>query len=243
MDNIEKNDVDLSKLFAYKSKLLVTIPGTDKEVTLYQRIIGDEFVNRARIYALRRSGELRENLRNPFWTDRIAYIPNLDKRKKDEIMDLILALSITDITQKTLNKVQIPIPKEPGNDATLKEQEDYQKKIDAYPELYTNEVQKKVEAELASRRKVLNKYVKADLKEFYEDAMINQYTSELFVKSYKEMTTFFGTFVDEDYTVPAYKTFEDFQNTPQALKEALMENYERMETESSELKKLRGATQ
>ena len=61
---IEKNDVDISKLFNWGKAF--EIVGEDGVVdVVYMRVLGDADINKARVFALRESAKLRRALRNP----------------------------------------------------------------------------------------------------------------------------------------------------------------------------------
>lgn len=241
--DIEKNDVDISQLFTYKKEITLLVPGTTDEITLHQRIIGDSDNNKARVYALRESGKLRENLRNTKWEDRSAYLPSVDNLKKDDIVDLVLSLSIQEITLDAINKVDVPEPKEPKGDASLEDQEKHQKEVDAYKDKFNKAVNELLSTKLEERRKELNKNLKDDLIRTYETTVIDQLCQKRFLECYIEMCTFYGTYSDSGFTKRSFNAFEDFQNSPTQLKSRLMDGYSDLQVGGAALKKLQGVTQ
>lgn len=236
--DIEQNDVDISKLFEYKKELVLKIPDTDKEITFYQRLIGDEHINKSRVYALRKSATFREKLRDLDWEDRVAYVPNIRKFKKDELVDLILALELREITIEALNSIPpLPYPAKLKGDSKLEDLEAHQKKIDGYGEKMSQKVQDAVEIRLKERKKELSKRLKDNLILAYEVTIINQHSSEEFTTSYQEMSAYYGTFLDEDHKKLAFDTFEEFKDAPILLKKALIASYVGMEIDARTLKK------
>jgi hypothetical protein len=240
--DIEKNDVDISKLFAYKKEITLLIPGTSDEVTFYQRVVGDEDNNKARVYALRESGKLRSKLNDRKWEDRVAYVPDISKVLKDDLVEITLGLIMQDLSMQALNETTLKEPKQPKGDATLEEQEEYQEAIDNYKKEFNEKVTKTLGEKVEEKRKLFSKFTKDELVKMYGGALIDQHCQERFGRAYLEQATFYGTYVDKEYTTRAFKTFEDFKNAPSNLKDALTRAYSDIQLGGVALKKLRGVT-
>lgn len=239
--DIEQNDVDISQLFAYKTEVTLLIPGTTDEVKFYQRIVGDADNNKARVYGLRESADFREQLRNEKWEDRKAYLPNISKLLKEELINIILSLELQDMSLDVMNETTLKHPKEPSGKATLEEQEKYQKEIDEYKIKFNEMISEGLDKRLDSRRKVLGSRKKEDLKEQYEATVINRLCQERFGRAYLAMATYYATYTDSSFQTRAFKTFEDFNNTPSNLKEALIDSYSELQIGGTTLKKSQGA--
>jgi hypothetical protein len=118
--NIEKGDVDLSKLFHWGKQFEITDRFGKKVMDVYLRLVGDAELNRARIFAIRKSSELRKKLKEENSEERLVFIPDLDENKQD-LIDRISVLKIKEFTQAASKEVSIPLPKEPKSDAPLEE--------------------------------------------------------------------------------------------------------------------------
>ena len=71
---IEKSDVDLSRLFMWQAEVPV-LSSTGEEVTkVHMRVIGDKDLSRARVFSLRESAELRKLLKTDGTDEYIAFI-------------------------------------------------------------------------------------------------------------------------------------------------------------------------
>jgi len=236
--NIEKNDVDLNVLFNYTTEVELTLPNGKDTIKLYQRVIGDEKNNQAQVHALRASGELRAKFKDTKWEDRIAFVPKLDNRyKKEEVVEIILALLNREITIEAVNEVNIPTRKEPDEDSTLEEREEYQTYVDNYPIEFNTAVAELLKKKFIEKRKELGKINKDILIDIYQKSLINTHVQQLFEKEYLLMSTYFGTFRDSKFTVPAYKTFAEFKSAPTQVIDALTTSYKSIEVNSLELKK------
>lgn len=237
---IEKNDVDISKLFKYTSETMLPLPSGDI-ITIYQKLNGDAQTNRARVHALRESAKMRNNLNNLKWESRDAYVPSIRKFKKDEVIDVILSLQLREISSEAISSTNLPEKSQLDGDATLEEHEERQKYIDGYEAEFSEEVGKKVELELKRRRKELNKITKDLLIKSYESVVIGQHATEIYTTAYMDMNTYFGTFTDADCKIQITKTYEDFLDLPVVIKDVLIEGYAALEINSVELKKSLGA--
>lgn len=236
LPDIEKNDVDLNALFNYTTELELQLPNGER-LTLYQRVIGDEDNGKAQVHALRESGKLRENLTNKRWPDRVAYVPKIDKYKKEEILDVILSMMLRDLTLQAVNEVEIKQRKEPDEDSTLEEREEYQKYVDEYPKLYEAEVTKIIEKKKAEHRKRLNGYKREELLNMYEGTLVNAHVQQEHDRAYLEISTYLGTFLDAEFKKPAFKSLDKFNSLPTRVKEKILGSYKSLEISSVQLKK------
>jgi len=236
LPDIEKNDVDLSQLFNYTTELELQLPDGGS-VTVYQRVIGDEDNGKAQVHALRESAAFREKLADKKWKDRIAYIPKISIYKKDEIVNVILSMMLRDLTMQAINEVTIKQLPELDEDATLEEREEHQKKVDEYPSVYNKEVEAIVVAKREVERKKLNAFTRDELLSMYETTLINSHVQQVYDKEYTEISTFFGSFLNPEFTKHAYKTLEAFENAPGRIKAELIKSYKTLELSSLALKK------
>ena len=131
MTVIEKNDVDISKLFHYGDEFVVTGQGTDTS-TVFMRLVGDAEINRARIFAIRKSAELRKRLRTPDSDERIAFIPSLEDITKEELIQILVKYALSDFAREAIKEVAMIYPKEPSSDEPLEKHEQYQEIVDNF---------------------------------------------------------------------------------------------------------------
>lgn len=240
LTDLEQNDVDISSLFAYKKEITLLIPGTSDEITLYQRIIGDADNNRARVYALRESSNLRANLRDSRWEDRTAFIPDFSKLLKEDLIEVVLSLMGTDLSIQAINNTTLKQPKKPSGDASLEEQEEYQTAIDEWKKEFNLRAAAILEELTTEARTNLRKQTKDNLRTRYESELIDRHCQERFGKAYLDIATYMGTFTDASHTKRAFKSLEDFLNAPTNLKDALAESYGQLQVGGVALKKSQG---
>ena len=88
----EKSDVDISKLFHYGKKFDIQDRNGKKVLTVFIRIVGDADLNRARVYAIRRSAELRERLRSKESDESLAFIPPIESVEKNSLIETCLTI-------------------------------------------------------------------------------------------------------------------------------------------------------
>jgi hypothetical protein len=211
--NIEKGDVDLSKLFHWGKQFEITDRFGKKVMDVYLRLVGDAELNRARIFAIRKSSELRKKLKEENSEERLVFIPDLDENKQD-LIDRISVLKIKEFTQAASKEVSIPLPKEPKSDAPLEEIEQYQEKVDRYSEIRMDAIQNNVRDRLGVLNISLTKEDISWLKKEYERLIINELCEQEMVKKFRDSCAYYGSFRDENYTYRLFNTFDDFDNLP-----------------------------
>lgn len=243
MNTIEKNDVDISKLFNWGNEFPI-YDSMGKELTrAWIRLVGDAELNRCRVFALRESAKLRKALKDEDSDERWAYIADIDVLEFENLVETVLIYMTRDITTQAMKEIKIPLPKEPDSESSLEEQEEYQAKVDAYPEERSKLVREYVERVLdRERNRLLSKSKEDVYKEFLSSA-INVICEEEMLKRFREMCAFFGTFTDKEYKNRMFKSFEEFDNLPTDIKSQLVEYYSVLEIGGEDLKKLLEATQ
>ncbi len=235
MNSIDKNDVDISKLFAWGKK--VTIKGLGSELDVFIRLVGDADVNRARVFALRKAAELRKKLHDEKSDERIALLPTMESMEKEVMVKTLLLFYQREFTMQAIREVKIDFPKEPKSEASQEEHEKYQAEIDTYPEkrevairsFIENLVQKK-EAELTATdtSKLYNDYIRM---------MINQICESEMMTRYREICIVFGSYRDENYKKSLFKSFDEFDNLPVSIKQQFLDAYSELELDTETLKK------
>ena len=75
MTFLEKSDINISTLFNWGKKFSLVDKNNTEIYEVYIRLVGDAEYGRSRVYALRKSSELRKKLNNLESDERIAFIP------------------------------------------------------------------------------------------------------------------------------------------------------------------------
>lgn len=240
---IEKNDVDISRLFIWGKKYDIIGADDKVEATIYMRLLGDADLNRTRVYALRKSQELRKKLRDMNSEERLLYIKDKEEMDKDELVSNVIAFSMRDINNRAYKEVRIPRPKQPKSDAGLEKMEKYQQEIDEYPEKLKKALEKFMKDEVEKLKKALDSRNEDELYKMYVRTITDEYCEQEAFRAYKEMETYLGCYLDPDYTERAWESFEKYENLMPEYKEQIKAAYETLELKMDELKKLREATQ
>lgn len=235
---IEKNDVNISKLFVWGAKFPILGPDGSTLQEVYIRLVGDAELNRARIYAIRSSAELRKKLKTPDSDERVVFLPDLDEFEKEDIIDITLSLYTKIAAQLAVKEVRIPYPTEPKSDANLEEQEKYQALVDSYPERRDTAIRDFVLDVLENKRKELENSDIEKVKKEYEKLMSNELCEQEMIKKFRDYCAYFGSFLDSEYKKPVFKSFEDFDNLPGNIKEQFINDYQSLEIDIESLKKL-----
>ncbi len=238
--DIEKNDVNIAQLFKWSKVVLIEDKMTNQSVTLHLRLVGDADVNRARTRALRDSGELRKKLKDPKSEERVSFVNELQEIKdKETAVSFCILLDLDELQKQAMRDAKAPTkPKDLKSDATLEEQEKYQKKIDAYPLKYAKVVAKEVQKLREAEEERLGVLTFEEVYEHYETLVINRLCSTEMMNSFYEMIVFAATYTDRDFETKAFETFEDFDNVATKVKDELIKEYKTLELGMGVLKKL-----
>lgn len=240
----EKNDVDVSRLFHWGSKFAI-FDSYGKEIeNIYIRLVGDAEINRSRVFAIRKSADLRKLLKTEDTDERIAFVSSIyDLDDKSDVINYILLLSTKKFTQDVMRDVDLPMPKEPKSTADLEDFEEYQKAVDNYSERRMQRINDEVLKLIESYRLELLEKPIEQLKKLYERNMIDELCEKEMVTKFRDMCVYFGCYKDDKFKERYFTNFDEFDNLPSEIKEQLINYYGSLEINVEELKKLLEATQ
>lgn len=232
---IDKNDVDITKLFYYKDTFELEING--QTIKIYMRLVGDAELNQARIAALRESANLRKKLKDRNSDESQAYFPDLTAVTKEELINALLSAKYSEIVKSVMDEKKIVLPPEPPSDADLETQEEYQKEVDNFDAKREKEIIEEVNNRLVKLQKEYESFSKEQLEDEYLSTSINQLCEYAMIQKFKNACTYFGTFKDSQYKRRMFNSLEEFENLPTKVKEAFNEFYSHLDIHEVELKK------
>lgn len=240
---IEKNDVDISKLFDWGRVFEVTTGKSKKRNALiYMKLLGDADINKARVYALRKSAELRRNLSTEGTDENLVLIRGIDEMEESDLLNYIGFFSLREIRNRGFREVRITRPVEPKSNASLAKMEKYQKEVDEYPGKVQKALEEFMQKEVELLKKSLEGKPKEELYKKYKSDLITELCEQEAVRAYNDMTTYLGCYKDDTYTEKFFESFEKFDNLPSDFKQQVRAAYLSLEIPQDELKKLREAT-
>ena len=232
---IDRNDVDITRLFHWTDSFMVET--RSGETPVYMRVVGDAEFNQAKVYALRKSAELRRNLRDNTSDEHLAYVPQMGDFEESQLLENLLLLYKKDLTSEAIRVIRIPLPVEPSSEASLEARENYQKEIDEYPEKRVEQIKKYVEVGLTDVRNKLSGKTEEQLYKEYIKRLIDVMCENELNQTFLEKCIYFGTYKDEGLTERLFESFEVFMNIPSEIKEQLFDFYKMLEIDSETLKK------
>lgn len=237
MKDIEKNDVDIKKLFEWSDTLTIYDRKGDPVTDFFIKVVGEADWNRARVWALRDSSELRRRLRDEESDERKAYVQERENLDKDVLVEYVLMLSMRDYTNEAIGNVSIPFPKEPKSTATLEQQEIYQAKIDKYAEKREELLREEINTIVKKQRTEFSKMSLKKLHDYYETITINELCKNELNEKFLAYCSYFGTYKTEKMEDLAFTSFEDFANVPRDVKIQIMNKYAALDMDTEQLKK------
>lgn len=240
--SVEKNDVDITKLFVWGTKYDIVNGNDEIEATVWMRILGDADVNKARVHALRKSFELRKKLKDVDSVERLIYIREIDDMTEEELLNYIIAFSMREIANASHKDVKVKRPAQPKSDATLEKMEKFQKEVDEYSDKVKDAINKYMKAEVEKLKKSLDGAGKEILYKKYEKLLVEEFCEQEALNGYREMELYLGCYQDSDYKKKFFSSFEEYENTDSKVKKDFRAAYDRLDVRMDELKKLREAT-
>jgi hypothetical protein len=233
----EKNDVIISKLFNWGNKFSIVDSKGTKISDVYIRLVGDSELNRARVFGLRKSAEMRKKLRDPNSDEHMAYILDKDTVEKQNLVNYLLYRKTSEFAQAATKDIDIPFPKELEGDSTLEEQENYQKEVDSYPARVEEKVRSVITKQAEDEQKRLEAMNEDDLYKLFVVTTTNELCETEMYSRFRDFCVFSGSYKDDKYRHLFFNSIEEFSNLPRELKEQFLTNYDTLEISMEELKK------
>jgi hypothetical protein len=242
MLQVEKNDVEISKLFTWGRIFEVVNSENEVEARIYMRLLGDADANRARVHALRKSAELRRKLLDESSDERMSFIKPFDSMEVEDLQNYVVVFSMREITNDAYKNISVPKPKPPKSNASLAKMEKFQREVDDYPTQFKNAVEKQMQKEVAKLKKSLETDSKEVLYKKYMNTLIDELCEQEAINAYRNMELYLGCYKDSEYTEKFFPSFEVYDNLDTQVKLDFRAAYERLDIKTDELKKLREAT-
>jgi hypothetical protein len=235
MESIDKNDVDISRLFQWKTKVSIEFMG--KELDVYLRLIGDAETNRARVFALRKSAEMRKLLRDENSDEKLAYLPESGVVQKNELIQGLMVLYTKEAGNEAVKSLSYNIPTEPQSDDSLEKHEEHQQKIDEFPQWREDAIKEFITDRVTEYGEKLKNKSYDEIYEEYTYSLIDQLCELKMLTKYREMCVFYATYKDENLTERIFDTFDVLENLPGEVKNQLIDEYNTLEISGEDLKK------
>jgi rRNA-processing protein FCF1 len=210
----------------------------DEPVILYQRVIGDADLEKARREALRASKRLRKKLKKQNTIEHETMLPDYEEFSNEELKNAIVIAEVADLRQRARNQAQLPTyPSKPDSNASLEAQEAYQEELDTYDKRVEEAVMQELNKLIEQRKKELKGLHKDTLTEVFESSVIDSLCRAEMLEVFNLWQAYLGTFKDEQMTQKAFSSFEAFDNAASHLKQQVVNGYIDLELDGSELKK------
>jgi len=240
--DLEKNDVDISSLFKWRKEGIIRSTDGKEIARVWLRLVGDSEMNRARIFALRESAKLRAALRTEDTDEYQAFISEIKMQNRDTMMAAIKLFNMGKYGEEAKKNADIKFPADLTSDATLEEQEKYQKEIDEFPEIYGKAIDKQVHKILTREDKRFESMTEEDLQKEYTAEYVNYLCQNEMQSKFMNMCIYFATYRDKKFKKRVFETIEDYENAAQELKRQLLEIYNAIDMPVEKIKKLPEAT-
>jgi hypothetical protein len=238
----EKNDVNVMRLFDWGKKFNIVDTNGNLLSSVYIKLVGDADLNRARVYSLRKSAELRKKLKDVSTDERMAYIADKESVSKEWLVSYVLLSKTRNLSSEALKNIYVKYPKEPipdekTGDVPLEEQEKYQLEIDDFDKKLSAEAKKYITKQVNFIQKDLETKDFDTLYSMYTDLVINALCEEEGYFKFREMCLFFGSYKDAKYKIHFFNDIKEVEDLLPELKAQFIEHYLSLELTTEELKK------
>lgn len=238
MRDIEKNDVDVLKLFNWNKQVDLSSPDAKNKATIYMRVVNDNDLQRARVHGLRKSALLRDKLKQADSDERAAFLLELGQfDDKEVLVETVVAFSIPSFRTEAIRNVDLPLPKEPKSEDPSEKFEEYQASVDSYPARFADEVIKYLENKAEAERAKLSDMSFEQLYAKYQSLIVDRLVSEEMTKEYYSMLTYYACYTDDKFKNKLFGSFEEFNDYPAFVKDKLVSEYQSLEMGMGDLKK------
>jgi hypothetical protein len=238
MESIDKNDVDISKLFKWSMKYTIINEDGEQIKDVYLRIVGDADLNKSRVYALRKSAELRKKLYDETSDEYLAYIPDKDIAEKENLIELLLVEWTRTFSQEAVSNLKFTLPTEPRSDASLEKQEEYQRAVDEWPNEREKRIREYVIDKLDAKREELKTLDKDEIFKDFKKMTINRICETEMITCFHEMNLYAAVYDDPEFTTRSFRSIDDLKNSTNIIKSQLLGAYMSLEVDGENLKKL-----
>lgn len=232
----DTSDVNIKPLFQWYGKETIK-DFQGQEFDVYIRLVGDADLNKARVYALRKSKELRKRIADPNSDEHQAYLPEIEMFDLDSLKQGLILFKRKDLLSEAYKEVRVKHPKEPASDTLLEKQEKYQEELDMWEGKRTAAVSSYIEAKLPKYVVDLDKKDLNTLYKEYTNKVIEQICEMEMLNRFRAACTYYGSFKNEQMTTHFFTTLEEFENLNSEVKAQFLEFYQTLEISADDLKK------
>lgn len=228
----------IEKLFSWNKETPILDTKGVEIGKVYQRLCGDADIQKSRVTALRYSREMRIKLKDIKSDEYLAYVDAYDDLSKEDLINLILFDELIDIRDKVEKKFYFPDPKEPDEESDTEAWENYQSLVDSWEERRNSRLNELVSIEIEDRKSELNNLSLENIQNQVKISKINNLCKNELQIRFMEMVTYLGTYRDKKFKNRLFKSFQEFLDAPDVLKNQLIEGYNSLELSSVNLKGL-----
>jgi hypothetical protein len=233
----------LDDLFKWRGKLEIkdnkgeVVLVNDKPLIIYQRVVGDADLIRARKQALKASGGLRRDLRDKTSDSYIAMIPDYEALDDETLGSMILLSEALDIRTKATAIAEKPKePREPDSDATLEQQEEYETAVESHTRAIEEAIQEKSK-ELADKRiEELKGIPREKLVKIFMSTVVDSLCRSEMLRVFNSWCAYLGTYKSRRMKARAFSSYAAFDNASPELKSQILDSYIGLEFGGEDLK-------
>jgi hypothetical protein len=204
---------------------------------VFIRIVGENELGQAKVFALRKVNELRLKLNDPSSDERLGLLLPKELIDAEQLRATILYFKLQELVREAGKEIKIKYPKEPSDESDIEAHAKYQEELDTWQDKLNAKIQEYTNAKY---EKVLADYKNKttdDLYPEYVKLITLQLCEQEFQNNLRDMCTYFGTYKDEELKERFFSSFTEFENLHSKVKQQFLDFYHDLDLSTDELKK------
>jgi len=230
-------DLKIEELFRWTGEIEIKDNDDNIVETLYQRIIGDNDLDKTRIQALKASRELRKNLQDTQSDEFLAFLPFHGEKSKEELIASIMFSKYMDFRRNALLNITERVVKDLGEEPTLEEQEQHLTDLETARQDYEKDIGEYINRQGQAYTEELEKLSYDKIFETYIELEINMLCRKRMIGMFDEYAAFLGTYIDPKFKTRRFTSFEEFGSISPAVKNLILSSYRSLPVSPEDLKK------
>jgi len=227
----------IEDLFKWSGELIITDDMDNVIEVLYQRVIGDADMQKARVAALRDSRLLRQALQDPTSDEALANLPLKGEVEQEEMVSTIILSRYHRYRAQAELRVQERKVKELRSDADLEEQEEYIADVEAAELEYEGRLTEEMHKLAEKDRERLMAMDYNELLDIHKEELIKFLCSVKMMATFDQMSAYLGTYEDQEFKQRRFRSFDEFDNLATPVKDLIVRKYKQLVMDAEDLKK------
>lgn len=228
--------VKLQDLFRWKQRLAILDEAGEEVAEVYQRVLSDHDLDKARLESVRFSRKFRLALRDTGSLEHDVLMESMNNFEAEQQKQVILAYKLQEFIRRANKESKTVMPNSPGSEATLEQLEEYEAAVDEFDKKKAEELASIVEALKEVELKRMAGLSENDLATEAAKAMEDNICQSVANERLTDWFAYMATYEDAACTKRYFDSIEDYEEVSGAVKRQLAEGYQKLLLPPEDLK-------